>query len=398
PVPSPCLSRAKRPAALIWRKAQDGNGRREGARLRSDRVEACQPRFFRAAGLRRVAFLRAAFRAGGRALRAFFPAAFPAVFLAALRRPAVRVPSARSTRFTTLCLTAVSSAGSASLARASMRAAVVATVSATTRRASSAAASSAAPATVRTAATASFTIVFLAMASPLMRSGSLKTKPGPVRFHRRPNYLQRGREKCVRRERMRRRTRTDALVPQPETGKISCVRHVRCGRLSPGVRVCRRTRPASRCSRLFHGQELDVEHQRRVRWDDAAGAGRAVAERGRDDQGALAADLHRSDALVPALDDAAAADRKLERLVAVMRTVEFLALHAVDVEPAGIVHDGGLARFGRGAGTDCLIDHLKSGCGGHDLLSGGLGGGWGGGGERHAESGNQRERGGGAGK
>ena len=31
------------------------------------------------------------------------------------------------------------------------------------------------------------------------------------------------------------KTRTDALVPQPETGKISCVHHPRCGRLSPGA-------------------------------------------------------------------------------------------------------------------------------------------------------------------
>lgn len=31
------------------------------------------------------------------------------------------------------------------------------------------------------------------------------------------------------------KTRTDALVPQPETGKRSCVRHPRCGRLSPGA-------------------------------------------------------------------------------------------------------------------------------------------------------------------
>src|SRR5438874_537216 len=29
-------------------------------------------------------------------------------------------------------------------------------------------------------------------------------------------------------------TRSDALVPQPETGKISCVRLPRCGRLPPG--------------------------------------------------------------------------------------------------------------------------------------------------------------------
>ncbi len=51
----------------------------------------------------------------------------------------------------------------------------------------------------------------------------------------------------------------------------------------------------------------------------------AIAERGRDDQRALAADLHGGDAFVPALDDAAAADRKFERIVAVDRAIEFLA-------------------------------------------------------------------------
>jgi len=30
-------------------------------------------------------------------------------------------------------------------------------------------------------------------------------------------------------------TRTDALLPQPETGKISCVHRLPCARLTPGV-------------------------------------------------------------------------------------------------------------------------------------------------------------------
>jgi len=30
-------------------------------------------------------------------------------------------------------------------------------------------------------------------------------------------------------------TRAYALMPQPETGKISCVHHLPCARLSPGV-------------------------------------------------------------------------------------------------------------------------------------------------------------------
>ena len=30
-------------------------------------------------------------------------------------------------------------------------------------------------------------------------------------------------------------TRTDALLSQAETGKITCIQHPRCGRLSPGA-------------------------------------------------------------------------------------------------------------------------------------------------------------------
>src|SRR6476659_1730536 len=89
-------------------------------------------------------------------------------------------------------------------------------------------------------------------------------------------------------------------------------------------------------------------------------AARAIAERGRNDQRALAADLHGGDTLVPALDDAALADRKIERLVAVDGGVEFLALLAVLIEPAGVVHDASLAGFRRGTGAFLAVDDLQS--------------------------------------
>src|SRR5262249_4804832 len=111
---------------------------------------------------------------------------------------------------------------------------------------------------------------------------------------------------------------------------------------------------------LLHREQFDVEHQRRIRGDHAAGAARAVAERRRNDQRALAADLHAGDALVPALDDAPLADREFERLVAIDRRVEFLALVAVLVEPAGIVHDTGLAGLRRSAGAYLAVDDLQS--------------------------------------
>src|SRR5437762_8331262 len=49
----------------------------------------------------------------------------------------------------------------------------------------------------------------------------------------------------------------------------------------------------------------------------------SIAKLGRNDQRALAANLHRGDALVPPRDHALHADRKLERLVAVHRRGEF---------------------------------------------------------------------------
>ena len=71
-------------------------------------------------------------------------------------------------------------------------------------------------------------------------------------------------------------------------------------------------------------------------------------------------------------DDAALADRKLERLVAVDRGVEFLALGAILIEPAGVMHDDGLARARRRAGAGLGVDDLQAGgCG--DGLGGGLG-------------------------
>jgi len=63
----------------------------------------------------------------------------------------------------------------------------------------------------------------------------------------------------------------------------------------------------------------------------------------------LAADLHRSNAFIPAGDDLPSANRKLERLPAVERAVELLTLGAALIEPAGVVHDASLAGPRRGA-------------------------------------------------
>src|SRR6516165_3033800 len=84
-------------------------------------------------------------------------------------------------------------------------------------------------------------------------------------------------------------------------------------------------------------KQLDLEQQRRVRRNDAAGAARAVAERGRDDEDARSAFLHSLYALVPAADHVARAEREFERVVAVLAGVELRSLGAVLVEPAGVV-------------------------------------------------------------
>src|SRR3989338_831336 len=77
-------------------------------------------------------------------------------------------------------------------------------------------------------------------------------------------------------------------------------------------------------------QQFHIELERGVRWNHAARAACTVAEGGRNDQGALATDLHALDAFVPALDDHARAQRELEGVVAVAAGVELGTLLAVD--------------------------------------------------------------------
>ena len=63
---------------------------------------------------------------------------------------------------------------------------------------------------------------------------------------------------------------------------------------------------------------------------------------------------------VPSLDHASLADRERERRAAVERAVELLALGAVFPEPAGVVHDAGLALLRRGAGADLGVLVLQA--------------------------------------
>src|SRR5664279_693839 len=110
-------------------------------------------------------------------------------------------------------------------------------------------------------------------------------------------------------------------------------------------------------------QQLDFEDQRRVRRNHAAGAAGPVAELGRDHEDAGAALLHALHAFVPARDDAARAEVELERVVAVLARIEFRALDAVFVEPAGVVHRDRRAGFGAFAGAGDVVVELQSGGG-----------------------------------
>src|SRR5512147_2374030 len=83
-----------------------------------------------------------------------------------------------------------------------------------------------------------------------------------------------------------------------------------------------------------------------------------------DDELALAADLHRDHALVPALDDAPLADRKLERCAAVDRTVELRAA----LKPAGVVYAHRVARLGTGPGPFHQVDVAQPRRGLYDLI------------------------------
>src|SRR5438128_2104555 len=90
---------------------------------------------------------------------------------------------------------------------------------------------------------------------------------------------------------------------------------------------CRRQRRARSFEKrdlvVANRNELDLEDQRRVGWNDAARAMAAVGHLRRDHQRAPPPDAHPRHALVPAADDAAAAQRKTERRTAIERGVEF---------------------------------------------------------------------------
>src|SRR5439155_18716853 len=85
---------------------------------------------------------------------------------------------------------------------------------------------------------------------------------------------------------------------------------------------------------LFDLQELDFESQFRVRRNIPARSFFSVGELGRNDEFALAADLHADHALIPASDDLSITEDELERLLAIETAIELGAVG----EPTRVVH------------------------------------------------------------
>src|ERR671931_241484 len=105
--------------------------------------------------------------------------------------------------------------------------------------------------------------------------------------------------------------------------------------------------PATGPSLLHDFQELDLEDERRPRFDRGWPAMVAVRDVGGAHEPALAADLHQRQTLAPALDDAVEADR--QRLAAFEGAVEHRAVDelplVVDLHLVGHRGRGALAGF-----------------------------------------------------
>src|SRR5205807_454162 len=84
---------------------------------------------------------------------------------------------------------------------------------------------------------------------------------------------------------------------------------------------------------LLHSQQFHIKNQRGIGRNDSASASTTVGKIWRDSQLALAADFHARDALVPAFNYLARAQRELKWMPRAYGTVELLAVR----KPAGVV-------------------------------------------------------------
>src|SRR5688572_2472497 len=116
--------------------------------------------------------------------------------------------------------------------------------------------------------------------------------------------------------------------------------------------------------RLLDLEEIDLEHQRRVGRDHAAGAAGAVTHRWRNREDSRAAYLHAGHAFIPARNHLARTEREIERLIAVFRTVELLPAFvgpARVVEPTSVMNADQISAAGLSALADLHVLLLQLG-------------------------------------
>src|SRR5437870_5125388 len=98
----------------------------------------------------------------------------------------------------------------------------------------------------------------------------------------------------------------------------------------------------------LNAEQLNFEHQRRIGWNFRWGATRAISKIRRDDELALASDLHADETCVPTFYHLPAAQGEHERLCG---TVDGRAVG----QRADIMHPHALALFRRGPSSDLEI-------------------------------------------
>src|SRR4029453_8765741 len=125
------------------------------------------------------------------------------------------------------------------------------------------------------------------------------------------------------------------------------------------VRECR---GEASSERLLHVEKLDVEDERRVGWNDPAGAPLPVGHVRRNNQRAFAADFHAGYAFVPTLDYLALAEKEAERDFAVERAIKFSAMLVrlgIVIYPPRVMHNDRLAFDSLGTTALFYINFLQ---------------------------------------
>src|SRR5215469_13885190 len=103
-------------------------------------------------------------------------------------------------------------------------------------------------------------------------------------------------------------------------------------------------------------EQFHVENERRIWGDHAASPTASIAQFRRNSQLPLSTDFHSPHTFIPAFDNLPRAESKPERLAAIHRAVELLAIG----QPSGVMYFHGLARNRSGAGADHDVPVLQA--------------------------------------